>query len=297
MTLHRGACSSCRHLANVGDAKTLVIHPASTTHRQLADDEQRAAGVPPEMIRLSVGPRDAGRYPLGHRPGAGESRSDDALRRCSVARRRTDRRARRCSAQEIAACSSSATEPSLAQTALSHRRHDDRRGLARAHAPAAAATSRICSASSSARALMGWALWLQYGDRARALPAVHVPACGDGRRRHRVPGRGSFTIRAASARRSTPALTLLFAGRSARCSRAARSGCSRCRRTRCRRAGWGSTTCWTRCPSPTSSCEGLHRQRRMRGEGLGVPRPRDPGWTLVFFIAMIVAAFALIRRE
>jgi len=43
------------HLANVGDAKTLVIHPASTTHRQLSEDEQRAAGVLPEMIRLSVG--------------------------------------------------------------------------------------------------------------------------------------------------------------------------------------------------------------------------------------------------
>jgi O-acetylhomoserine (thiol)-lyase len=43
------------HLANVGDAKTLVIHPASTTHRQLTEDEQRAAGVSPEMIRLSVG--------------------------------------------------------------------------------------------------------------------------------------------------------------------------------------------------------------------------------------------------
>ena len=43
------------HLANVGDAKTLVIHPASTTHRQLDEDEQRAAGVSPEMIRLSVG--------------------------------------------------------------------------------------------------------------------------------------------------------------------------------------------------------------------------------------------------
>ena len=43
------------HLANVGDAKSLVIHPASTTHRQLAEDEQRAAGVLPEMIRLSVG--------------------------------------------------------------------------------------------------------------------------------------------------------------------------------------------------------------------------------------------------
>ncbi|MEO6929172.1 MAG: O-acetylhomoserine aminocarboxypropyltransferase/cysteine synthase family protein [Casimicrobiaceae bacterium] len=43
------------HLANIGDAKSLVIHPASTTHRQLSDDEQRAAGVLPEMIRLSIG--------------------------------------------------------------------------------------------------------------------------------------------------------------------------------------------------------------------------------------------------
>jgi len=43
------------HLANVGDAKTLVIHPASTTHRQLSDEEQVKAGVTPDMIRLSIG--------------------------------------------------------------------------------------------------------------------------------------------------------------------------------------------------------------------------------------------------
>lgn len=43
------------HLANVGDAKTLVIHPASTTHRQLSEEQQVAAGVPPDLIRLSVG--------------------------------------------------------------------------------------------------------------------------------------------------------------------------------------------------------------------------------------------------
>jgi len=43
------------HLANVGDAKSLIIHPASTTHRQLDEHEQRAAGVSPEMIRLSIG--------------------------------------------------------------------------------------------------------------------------------------------------------------------------------------------------------------------------------------------------
>ena len=43
------------HLANVGDAKSLVIHPASTTHRQMSEEQQKAAGVAPDMIRLSVG--------------------------------------------------------------------------------------------------------------------------------------------------------------------------------------------------------------------------------------------------
>jgi O-acetylhomoserine (thiol)-lyase len=43
------------HLANIGDAKTLVIHPASTTHRQLSEEEQVKAGVMPDMIRISVG--------------------------------------------------------------------------------------------------------------------------------------------------------------------------------------------------------------------------------------------------
>lgn len=43
------------HLANVGDAKTLVIHPASTTHQQLTDEEQRASGVTPDLVRVSVG--------------------------------------------------------------------------------------------------------------------------------------------------------------------------------------------------------------------------------------------------
>lgn len=49
------AATFMSHLANVGDAKTLIIHPASTTHRQLDEAAQRAAGVSPDMIRLSVG--------------------------------------------------------------------------------------------------------------------------------------------------------------------------------------------------------------------------------------------------
>ena len=43
------------HLANVGDAKTLVIHPASTTHRQLSEEQQVSAGITPDMVRISVG--------------------------------------------------------------------------------------------------------------------------------------------------------------------------------------------------------------------------------------------------
>ncbi|GGD71763.1 homocysteine synthase [Paenibacillus nasutitermitis] len=43
------------HLANVGDSKSLIIHPASTTHQQLSEQEQEAAGVAPGMIRLSIG--------------------------------------------------------------------------------------------------------------------------------------------------------------------------------------------------------------------------------------------------
>ena len=46
------------HLANIGDAKSLVIHPASTTHEQLTPEEQEAAGVTPDFIRLSIGIED-----------------------------------------------------------------------------------------------------------------------------------------------------------------------------------------------------------------------------------------------
>jgi O-acetylhomoserine (thiol)-lyase len=48
----------CSHLANIGDAKTLVIHPASTTHQQLSEAEQFASGVSPDYIRVSVGIED-----------------------------------------------------------------------------------------------------------------------------------------------------------------------------------------------------------------------------------------------
>jgi O-acetylhomoserine (thiol)-lyase len=47
------------HLANIGDAKSLVIHPASTTHQQLTKSEQEATGVTQDFIRLSIGIEDA----------------------------------------------------------------------------------------------------------------------------------------------------------------------------------------------------------------------------------------------
>jgi len=43
------------HLANIGDAKSLAIHPATTTHQQLSSQEQLATGVTPDFIRLSIG--------------------------------------------------------------------------------------------------------------------------------------------------------------------------------------------------------------------------------------------------
>ena len=43
------------HLANIGDAKSLIIHPASTTHRQLTEEQRVAAGAGPDVVRLSIG--------------------------------------------------------------------------------------------------------------------------------------------------------------------------------------------------------------------------------------------------
>lgn len=48
------------HLANIGDTRSLVIHPASTTHRQLSDAQKTAAGAGPDVVRLSIGLEDAG---------------------------------------------------------------------------------------------------------------------------------------------------------------------------------------------------------------------------------------------
>ena len=64
------------HLANVGDAKSLIIHPASTTHRQLGDDELRAAGVGPGTVRLSVGTESVDGPDLGPASRVSHGRRD-----------------------------------------------------------------------------------------------------------------------------------------------------------------------------------------------------------------------------
>lgn len=47
------------HLANVGDTRSLILHPASTTHRQLTEEQRLAAGAGPDVVRLSIGLEDA----------------------------------------------------------------------------------------------------------------------------------------------------------------------------------------------------------------------------------------------
>ncbi|MFT3953087.1 MAG: PLP-dependent transferase [Piscinibacter sp.] len=59
------------HLANVGDTRSLIIHPASTTHRQLSDEQKTAAGAGPEVVRISIGIEDADRHHRRSRRGAG----------------------------------------------------------------------------------------------------------------------------------------------------------------------------------------------------------------------------------
>ena len=48
-------CNLISHVANIGDTRSLIIHPASTTHRQLTPEQQVAAGAGPDVVRLSIG--------------------------------------------------------------------------------------------------------------------------------------------------------------------------------------------------------------------------------------------------
>ena len=49
------SCELFSHLANIGDTRSLILHPASTTHRQLTDEQRVAAGAGPDVVRLSIG--------------------------------------------------------------------------------------------------------------------------------------------------------------------------------------------------------------------------------------------------
>jgi O-acetylhomoserine (thiol)-lyase len=49
------SCELLSHLANLGDTRSLILHPASTTHRQLTENQRIAAGAGPDVIRLSIG--------------------------------------------------------------------------------------------------------------------------------------------------------------------------------------------------------------------------------------------------
>ena len=60
------------HVANLGDTRSLVIHSASTTHRQLSDEQRLAAGAGPNVVRLSIGIEDRARPDRRPRPGAGD---------------------------------------------------------------------------------------------------------------------------------------------------------------------------------------------------------------------------------
>ena len=51
-------CQLLSHLANIGDTRSLIIHPASTTHRQLTEQQQVSAGAGPDVVRLSIGIED-----------------------------------------------------------------------------------------------------------------------------------------------------------------------------------------------------------------------------------------------
>jgi O-acetylhomoserine (thiol)-lyase len=52
-------CQILSHLANIGDTRSLIIHPASTTHKQLTEEQRAAAGATSDVVRLSIGLEDA----------------------------------------------------------------------------------------------------------------------------------------------------------------------------------------------------------------------------------------------
>ena len=90
------------HLANIGDTHSLVIHPASTTHRQLSDEQKIAAGAGPDVVRLSVGIEDVEDIIADLEQALGEvSRGSDDCKFSHLRHRRRRTRARRPGAGRI----------------------------------------------------------------------------------------------------------------------------------------------------------------------------------------------------
>ena len=227
------------------------------------------------MIRLSVGLESARRHPLGHRPGAGEGDHDDALRSAIPWPWAGSSSRSRCSGRK-SCCAGSAPSPSLGA---------DRCTGSRVMALGVASLALmllpprrvayllgflVCAA------LMGWALWLQYGDGPRALPAVHVPARRRDRDRRRVPRRRSSTIRGRAARRSMPVLTLITAGAGAALA-ARQVWLQALPKDQVPACGMGLSYMLDTLPFTRRDHAGARGQRRMRRKRLGVPRPGDSG--------------------
>ena len=151
------------HLANVGDAKTLVIHPASTTHRQLSEDEQVAAGVLPEMIRLSIGLESLDDILWDIDQALDASRSHDPLSRRSRGRGPAFAASRSRSSRRRSLLRWLASQPPLAGTAW--RIAVVTLGVASLALLAAAAppAPAIVLGALVCAALIGYALYAQYG--------------------------------------------------------------------------------------------------------------------------------------
>ena len=105
------------HLANVGDAKSLAIHPATTTHASSTSEQQTAGGITPELVRLSDRHRAHRRHPRRHRPGPqGRRRLKPTTSPTADGRRRSFRVLVPSSPHRILTASFMSQTPSEAQT-------------------------------------------------------------------------------------------------------------------------------------------------------------------------------------
>ena len=213
------------HLANVGDAKSLVIHPASTTHRQLSDEELAGAGIGPGTIRLSVGLEDLDDLLWDLDSGLQRRAGDGPMRSSRIVRERAHHRDRRAVAERAAAEPLRRllpAAPRLPRDPGEPARDRDPRAaelpVARRHPRAVDVVDvfrqpdAVPAIAEEAVAIGAGALWLQFGvispegaaiararrarrrdgslpeGRARALPRAHALARVQHGPDHRAPG-------------------------------------------------------------------------------------------------------------